>query len=471
LTVIPNDPDPRVRELNRRKLELGGLHRWRGIVHVDRAPRLPSWTTLEGEGGASVLRQSGKGDEYPSNCTVMLLDTAVGSYDGIVDRDMDDGRDGDWTILGHGTDMGGYQVGRVVWAWRWQSYTGERERYTVRAVLPEERAVLLDGPVPDHFNALKWANGLPVHDVAAGADEVRLVPRGPHKLNPPFTAMIAGGPCFVDECAGEFRTVVAVEGSRVLLDRPLTRSWEKAALILGPWVEHVNIRNLRLDTPTMNLGALPFFSRGCVNLTLEGVTTQHGSPVAGFSTSGYVRVRGCDFPGGIGMGTVHDFEASGSRIGPAAIEEGCSDVTLRDGLSYARQGQHGLHVHTGCERVTLRDYRVEGFGYNGGSPVATDCPGQVLERVEFRNSNPSTAAFLGGDGGRIERLKSDVPVHVTLGQGWAIRQSSAPAWELREGTAGTVRDTDGPVEGGVGWDVDAADDTDGGEDTDSDDED
>lgn len=490
LTPIPRTDHFFAAAFNRALIEaqlllpsLGGLGRCylpADEYHIDQALRLRpehSGSTLVG----GTLLQPHTGTPYGRNCVVELHDEAIGWYDGI------ERYDGDSVILREGAWMPGYQPGRVVWAWNHGAYHAGPgypvERYVVRLVFPGERRVRLDRAVNPALGTLKWANGVPIEDVAAGADGVTLAEAWvvtseglPPRFQPAIGrwVMIAGGPCVADECAGEFRRVAGFDTGRgtVRLDRPLTRSWRNAALVLGPFVQDVTVRGLTMAVPAMEPAAPCLLARGCVGLTLDGVRCLPDAAGlepwqrvdVGFSTSAHLRLTGCTLPHGVGGGTAHDVKVLGCDTGHIVLEEDCSRILIAGGDCHAHQGQHGIVTRDGCRELVVERQRVEGFGYAGGSPIAGRCDDAVLRDVEIRGSNPTAWSFLAGDRRTLHRVKSDGTISLDDGQGYDVRDSVAKGWDLRETASGRVRDCTGtlPEHPPPGWKMERTKDDDTG---------
>jgi hypothetical protein len=392
-----------------------------GVVHVDRGLRLPSGSTLIGQGADRTrLVNSVTGAPFGDNCTLNLQPPTppVGYADGWT------GLSADRRSCAISGDLARYGAGATVYAWQWDGYDNKpggqsRQRLTVTATDPAAKRVTFDQPLGPTAGALKWVAGPACDDLPEGATVAR-VRRGPAGVAVGDRVFVTDGPSLANEARGEWRAVVAVDALAVTLDRPLRRAYTLPALAVGPPLAGITVRDLTVALPA-NGQSQPLFAKFATGLRFDRV--RFGG-VAEFTSSADVLLTDCSATDALKLNGAHDVEVRGGRWQNVYAEEGAFDVTL-DGLRVGPCPVNGITTTLGCERFSVRRCRIEGVR---NVPLSSAGLGNVVQDVDvIRGGAP---CYLSGDGLRVSGLRADVEVMVQSGTGQSLAQVRAPLLSL-----------------------------------------
>jgi hypothetical protein len=445
---VPDRQDFDTARANREAIEnglLGGgtVQLDNGTYFLDRSVKLDqrhSRGTLRGRGVGTVLRNQYTASPYLDNCTLVAYPEAtayVEPFDGLEEDSVHIPETYPW-LAGVPVDLSQFREGEVCYAltWNGQWYDDKMEysRLVISKVDRAARRVYFEQGVPSGTeDMLKWVHGRAVHDVKEGDAFVTPVKESDlDQYRRGMDVYVTSGPEFGMEVTGEFRKVTGKEGKKLLLDRPVGRSYAKASCLLGPWLADFNLEDLALDNP-VNLASNPLVLKFAVRCTLRRVACGDCVSIA-FGTAGYLNIHDVDAPGfgGMGINACHDVNVRNCRVAGVNFEESCTKVSVADTLVMTVNGVHGVQGHVNCSQIEIRNCRVEGFGYDrgwgNGSPFSMggrDC--RVIDTV-VRNSNPVTGSYLWGDNFQIRGLDSDVGVLMPSGSGWRVANSRAPYW-------------------------------------------
>jgi hypothetical protein len=258
---------------------------------------------------------------------------------------------------------------------------------------------------------------------------------------------------YQSDMTGEFRTALPLG----LFDRPLRRSYlaanrpdgNPAYAVPANVVRGLTIQNLTLAQP-LNDYACPFLGKYLYDCCFERVgfgLPEERNMLSNLNTSAYVNFIDCQTPTRFSFNTSHDCKLVGGRWAGIYGEESCMDCLLADLIAnVSGRPSNGVLWVLGSERLVLRNVRVEGCGHaaiEGGAYMPLNVNGRecVLQDVTVAGStniNGLSWSYLSGDGYTIERLRSDLPVALTGGKGWRLRDCDVAGWDLRDGTSGTA---------------------------------
>jgi hypothetical protein len=365
-----------------------------GKLVFDQMPLLKSGTTLIGNGTSLTTQYTGGG--FPLNCTLGGRGAGQGHVHPVEHR----GRSQVWCASA--VDC---PPGTLVYLWVGTNSTPSpvRERRTVTH--RDGNLLTLDSAIDRRCNVLKWfTDAAPIADAVEGADKV-VTSRGQWQAGQ--SVLVTSGPQIANEATGELRTVIAVAGASVTVDRPLRRSYSLAALAHVQLVENVTLRDLTIDLP-VNKQSESLYASLCSNWRIDRCRI---AKVAIGNCAG-LRFSDCDLGGVQTAASSHDLSFDRCRIQSIAFEEGCHDCTIdgcRIGPVSANMNCVSLRAQT--ERITIRDSSLLGGGWPS-SQILMDGPGRECVFEELRMSG-KTPCWLKGDRMRLSGVLSDGDISVT----------------------------------------------------------
>jgi hypothetical protein len=365
-----------------------------GKIVFDQAPALQSGTTLIGNG--TTLSQAYTGGGFPKNATLATAGLGLGHVDFIEHR----GPARIW--CGAAVNC---PPGTLIYLWISTNSTPSPVRQRRTVIGRSGNLLMLDAPVDQRCNCLKWfADASPIADVMEGSATV-VTSRGQWQAGQ--SVLVTSGPEIANEAKGELRTIAAVAGQVLTLDRPLRRGYTLAALARVQLVENVTLRDLTIELP-VNKQSESLYVSLCRNWRLDRCRITRTA----MGNCADIRFYDCDMGWVQAAASSHDITFNGCRIQSISLEEGCHDCTIdgcRIGPVSANMNCVSLRAQT--ERITIRDSSLLGGGWPS-SQILMDGPGRecVFESLRMSGRVPT---WLKGDRLRLSGVFSDGDISIT----------------------------------------------------------
>lgn len=434
LAVLVNRPDADAarnnREIIEQALRSGGTATLpAGLVAVDRAIRLPSGCTLAGAGPATILRNTQTGAPFGDNCSLVVHpqvhgDVGIGYADGFTRGKNTRITFADAAVANR------YNVGGWLFTFAWNGYTtpGGSQTWVHRIESKTGNTLALNvEPQPGANAAVYTRSAVRVSGALEGSSKLKVGAGSLEGFAPGKLLYVTAGPVKGNECCGEVRRLMVVAPDGLTLDRPLRSTYPYAlalAVLLSP-VEGVTVRDLTLGLP-VNASVPPFYAKYAMGLTLQRVVSD-GNLDFGQCTG--LLVSDCTAAASIKLNGCRDSLVTGSRCKDVYLEEMNSDCAFANVLVSGSQTA-GINAVAGSpsERITLRDCVVEAARDMPIHLIGREC---VVDNCVVRNSNnpvPWVNVYLGGDGTRVNNLRSDLPIVFRSGRGLSLSRVLTPCY-------------------------------------------
>lgn len=425
------------REIIEQALRNGGVASLpEGLIAVDRGVRLPAGCVLHGAGRhKNILRNVSAGAPFGDNCTIQVIQQSNAGF-GYSGGNVPD----PITVAGSSITFQSqdaarqYAPGSYLWTYVWNGYTGSGAKTKLHKALARSNATVTVDSAPDtSATAAIWTGRAARFNALEGAQRLTIG----QAVKPNQWVLLSNGPKFGNECAGEWRYIVAADANAVTLDRPLRADYGLSALaIFATPTTGATVRDLRIDP--LDVNHHPVALKNCINLTLLNLDIAGDLHLFGCQ---YVTIADCRIAGALNLNNCRDVLAKDVLCREVFIEEMCSDLDFRRfTVVQTRPGGAGFNqpALSPCERVRLRDVMIAGAG---DLPIHLRGRENEIDGLTITGSRAAATwimSDLSGDRLRVRDLTSDLTVKVSGGSGGDIRGVLGTVYLT--GGSGTVAD-------------------------------
>lgn len=433
LAVILGDTDANDAKANREMIEaalntgtrIGTLPI--GLVAVDRGVRLPSGSTLQGQGPKTIIRNVQTAAPFGDNCTLQIHPDYNPSGIGYADSFTRPARSS--ITFADAATASKYALGSWLFTFRWNGYSepGGSKTWAHKVLAKSGNTITLNSEPQPGANAAAYTRAaVRVSGALEGRSQLKVGAGSLEGFAPGRLVYITAGPVVGNECTGEMRRLMAVSSDGLTLDRPLRSTYayqQSLAVLLNP-VENVTVRDLTVQP--YDDTSPPCYFKFVHGLTLQRLTVE-GDIQCGLSSG--IGIYDCVVKYSVNFNGCRDALVASTKCRHVYLEEACSDCEFAN-VVVSGSDRGGIVAVSGSpsERITLRDCIIERSADMPIHLIGRECS---IDNVVVRNSaNPVgwVNVYLGGDGTRVNNFRSDLTTVFVRGRGLSIAHIPTPVF-------------------------------------------